>query len=118
MTRLTVSLLFVKNMKFEPPAILQCDTSGEFFPFFFNDWRDAVHYLFWCRKNEKNCREMEIYNEWSDLYGYNEEEKFTGDLNEFKKIDDFDELIFTSIGNIKSSSNLKNKSAWKKFKIL
>jgi len=47
MTRLTVQLLFSRDQNVQPGSILQCDTSGEYLPFNFFDWRDAIHYLLW-----------------------------------------------------------------------
>ena len=45
MGRLTVVFLFSKNRNIEPSAIIQCDTSGEYYSYTFFDWRDAVHYI-------------------------------------------------------------------------
>lgn len=113
MTRVTVVLLFSKDKNIEPGGILQCDTSGEYFPFNFRDWRDGVHYIQWCLHNKKKYSH-ESFNIWSELYGYDDEEEFTGDLNEFrcKKSDEYKWIVFTSCCEINGSTNLKKKSAW------
>lgn len=111
----TVTLLFTKNNKSEPPAILQCDKSGEYFPFYFFDWRDSIHYLLWCESIGYNFKEHKTFNEWSDKYGYDSDEKFSGDLNEFRcKKNKQDKIsIDTTICTISEYTNLNKKSAWK-----
>lgn len=111
MSKLEVTLLFCKDRTTQPPAILQCDTSGEYFPYFFVDWRDGVHYIYWCKVNSLNPKQNSIFNKWSKINGYEEEGEFIGNLNEF--IDRPDEItVFTSIGVVNSSENLQCKSAW------
>lgn len=110
---LSLVLLFSKNQSTQPPAILQCGTSGEYFPYFFVDWRDGVHYIFWCESNSKEPRLDESFETWRSAYGYDEEEEFVGNLNEFVSSSSSDPFsVFTSIGSISSTDDLNSKSAW------
>lgn len=111
MTRTTITLLFSKDQSNEPPGILQCDTSGEYYPHYFYDWRDAIHYINW--RNSLNTNELEhkLFHKWSVLYGYDEDEKFNGNLNEFRTDED-EWMIFTSIGTITCDMDLNTLSAW------
>lgn len=119
MAGLTVTLLFSKDKNKEPPGILQCDTSGEYFPFYFYDWRDVIHYIQWTNDNfikkDKKYNETKLYEEWSKKYGYDDEEEFTGDLNEFRcdKNDPNKWTVFTTLKNIDGSKNLNKISVWK-----
>ena len=110
----TITVLFSKKKEIEPPAILQCNKSGEYLPFYFFDWRDAIHYIQWCEKNNKNNGGDESFDEWKELYGYDEEEKFQGDLNEFKckKNDKSKWEVSTTLKDIKGCVDLYKKSAW------
>ncbi len=109
-----VTLIFTKNRDVEPPAILQCDTSGEYFPFYFFDWRDAIHYYQWCQHNNKEYSQHDTFQEWCELYGYDENEEFNGDLNEFKcnKNDENKCIMDTTNGIVSGSTDLNKKSAW------
>jgi hypothetical protein len=110
-----VILLFDRDKNKEPPGILQCDSSGEYFPYYFFDWRDSIHYLLWCNATNKKFDMVKNYNEWCTTYGYDENELFNGDLNEFRSsIDKSDEFIqiYTSIGDISLCDDLSAKSAW------
>jgi hypothetical protein len=107
---LSIILLFSKDRTKEPPGIFQCETSGEYFPYYLYVWRDGVHYLYWCEFKKLNPRQHSSYTQWSKIYGYDREEEFVGNLNEF--IDRNDLLVCTSIGTIESSDNLQCKSAW------
>lgn len=111
MTRTTVTLLFSKDTSKEPPGILQCDTSGEYYPHCFNDWRHAIHYIRWRLTQNIGKNEHNVFREWCKTYGYYEYEEFTGDLNEIKTNDD-SWIIFTSIGTITSEMDLNVLSAW------
>lgn len=116
MCRLTITLLFSTDKSKEPGGILQCDTSGEFLPFVFEDWRDGVHYIQWCNNKNKKCEKSTSFNEWSDLYGYHECEEFTGDLNEFQSTGEDDPnnwFIFTSVCDVNGYDDLHLLSAWK-----
>jgi hypothetical protein len=109
---LSLVLLFSKTQSSEPAAILQCGTSGEYFPFYFVDWREGVHYLFWCDSNGSNPREHDSFDTWGSAYGYDEEE-FIGNLDEFVGSDCLDPfVVFTSIGDIKPQMVLSKLSAW------
>ncbi len=115
MGRLTVTLLFTRVMTTEPAGILQCDTSGEYLPFYFNDWREAIHYIQWSNNKKLNSREHETFEEWSEKYGYSgDEEEFNGDLNEFKskqgKSNEW--IVWTVLGPFDSSTDLTKISAW------
>lgn len=109
MTRTTVTLLFTKDKSEEPPGILQCDTSGEYYPHYFYDWRDAVHYIQWCLNHGKYGHEA--FSQWSEQYGYDEDETFNGDLNEFRNSDD-PWMVFTSVGVITGDMDLNDVSVW------
>jgi hypothetical protein len=109
MTRTTITLLFTKNKSEEPPGILQCDTSGEYYHYYFYDWRHAVHYFQWSLNKRES--ETQLFREWSTTYGYDEYESFTGDLNEFRVSED-PWIIFTSIGTVKGDMDLNTISAW------
>jgi hypothetical protein len=111
MTRLTVQLLFSRDQSTQPGAILQCDTSGEYFPFNFFDWRDAIHYLLWTETQKINPRKQETFSSWCEIYGYDSDEKFNGDLNEFGKFDNLP-TIFTSIGSSDLFEKLDKLDAW------
>ena len=102
-------LLFSNDKNLEPPAILQCDTSGEYLPFYFYDWRDAIHYLQWCNANKLLTEEHNSYKEWSEIYSYNEEE-FVGDLNEFRcdKNDSNKWIVFTTLKEINGTNKTYN----------
>lgn len=120
MSRKTIVLLFTTDKTIEPSAILQCDTTGEYFPFVFNDWRDAIHYLKWSESKNYNNGKSKTYQKWCDKYGYSEEEEFTGNLNEFNSDDSDDSndsddcsTIFTSIMDIDENMDLTKLSAWK-----
>jgi|688.fasta_scaffold257288_3 hypothetical protein len=110
----TVILLFTKNMWFEPPAILQCDKSGKYFHFYFYDWRDSIHYLLWCKSMGYYFGETKIFHEWSVKYGYDSDEQFLGDLNEFRCDENKENKISidTSICTISECTNLNKKTAW------
>ena len=111
MSRLTVVLLFSKNQSKEPPAILQCSISGEYLNYSFDDWRDAVHYLFWCSYNKFNPRGDSNFDTWRETYGYSEEEEFVGDRNEF--INRSDEVtVFTSFSLFSNRVDLAAFSVW------
>jgi hypothetical protein len=80
----SITLLFTRNKNSEPGALISCSTSGEFFPYYFRDWKDAVHYINWSQ-NLKN----DGFNEWCEQYGYEDDDEcFNGDLNEFSMISD------------------------------
>jgi len=106
MGRRIVELLFQKNTSIQPGAILQCDSSE----YKFIDWRDAVHYLIWCRVNDFDDREIESYHKWCDIYGYDENDKFIGKYNEYINCD-FG-IIFTSIGHFSKGDDLEKANAW------
>ncbi len=112
MTRLTVQLLFSKDQTIQPGAILQCDTSGEYFPFNFFDWRDSIHYLLWAETQEFDPREQTTFGAWCDIYGYESDEEFNGDLNEFANYNNLP-TIFTSIGSFELFEKLDELNAWK-----
>jgi hypothetical protein len=107
----SITLLFSTDKNTEPPGILQCDTSGEFYPFYFNDWRDAVHYIQWC-KQQNNGREHNMFNKWSKLYGYDEDETFIGDLNEFKTNESDSWCVWVHDRTIDSNVDLNTLSVW------
>jgi len=111
----TITLLFSTDKNEEPPGILQCDTTGEFYPFIFNNWRDAIHYIQWC-KQQNNGREYDMFNKWSKLYGYDEEETFIGDLNEFKTDDSDSWCVWVYGKTIKSDIDLNTVSVWNREK--
>lgn len=117
MGRKIVTLLFSKDKNSEPEAILQCDTSGEYLPFYFFDWRDSIHYIQWCLNNNLSSADIKSFEQWGKKYGYNDKEEFNGNLNEFRcdeNDNDNDEwVVFTTIGDIDGSKNLKKLSAWK-----
>jgi hypothetical protein len=75
----SINLLFTRNNCHEPGALISNNTSGEYLPYHFYDWRDAVHYINWSQ-NLKN----DNFDEWCDKYGYSENESFEGNLNEFR----------------------------------
>lgn len=109
MTRKTITLLFTKDKSKEPSGILQCDTSGEYYPYYFYDWRDAIHYIQWCLNQNKHGHKS--FKQWSEIYGYDEDETFNGDLNEFRNCND-PWIIFTSIGVVTGDMYLNTLSAW------
>lgn len=107
MGRSNIVLLFTKNKSREPEAIIQDDTSGEYYPFYFKDWRDAVHFLQYVYLKKKSLVTMELFKSWSEKYGYHEEDEFIGDLNEFhKKWKKNKILISTNVGDFQYSSSL------------
>lgn len=80
----SIVLLFTKDTSSEPCGILQCDKTCEYYPFYFLDWRDGIHFLRWCEYNKKKKLTQQVFNEWCIKYGYDENEEFNGDLNEFR----------------------------------
>ena len=86
MTRLTVTLLFSKNKTKEPPGILQCYSSGEYFPFYFYDQKDVIHYIQWTNNyhenNNKINNKIKLFQKWSNKYDY--DQILTDDLNEIR----------------------------------
>jgi hypothetical protein len=111
MGRTTVILLFSQDKNKEPPGLLQCDTSGEYYPYYFNDWRHAVHYIQWCVHQNNRCTDI-MFNEWGKLYGYDEEEEFNGDLNEFKTNDKDSWGVWVCGKIITADMDLNTVSAW------
>ncbi len=111
MTRLTVQLLFSKDQNTQPASILQCDTSGEYLPFNFFDWRDSIHYLLWTEFQKINPREQTTFSSWCNIYGYDSDEEFNGDLNEFGNCDNLP-TVFTSIGSFELFEKLDELDAW------
>lgn len=72
----------------EPAAIIQYIKSGDYL-YTFQNWKDAVHYVLF----EANSKSTEdIYKKWSLLYGYDEEEVFKGNLNDFSN-DKYDWIV-------------------------
>ena len=112
MTRLTVQLLFSKDQNTQPGSILQCDTSGEYLPFNFFDWRDSIHYLLWTESQKINPREQTTFSSWCETYGYDSDEEFNGDLNEFGNWPTDLPTIFTSIGSFDFFDKLDELNAW------
>jgi hypothetical protein len=111
MTRLTVQLLFSRDCNTQPGSILQCDTSGEYLPFNFFDWRDAIHYLLWAETRGTDPRNHTNFSSWCEIYGYDSDEEFNGNLNEFSTLTTLP-TIFTSIGSFESSQDLDKLDAW------
>jgi hypothetical protein len=115
MGRITVNLLFEKDFTKQPAGILQCDTSGEFLPYVFFNWLDAVHFLIW-KQNKSSLQIETAYYDWCETYGYDTDEKFNGNLNEFHTNNDSncqnDWIIFTSVGVVTSYMDLTTLSAW------
>jgi hypothetical protein len=113
MSCLRIIILFSKNQTKEPPAILQCSISGEYLKYKFDDWRDAVHYLFWCKYNSFDAGNHAFFDVWRSTYGYEEEEQFVGDRNEF--INRPNELtVFTSFheSRLTNRADLSTTSVW------
>jgi hypothetical protein len=102
---LSIILLFENNKNIEPGGIIQCDTTGAFYSFEFYNWRDAIHYIKWTYFNNVELLDK-TFLKWSEIYGYNEDEEFNGDLNEFK----YSGFIFTSIGTFKNIDNIDLKN--------
>lgn len=75
----------------EPPAILQDEYTEEIYPFDFYDWRDAVHYVQWCRLNKLFIGD-DFYT-WSHQYGYSDFSRFMGDLDEFVGREEIDYIL-------------------------
>jgi hypothetical protein len=111
MSGLTVVLLFSKDQSKEPPAILQCSVSGEYLNYSFDDWRDAVHYLFWCSYNKFNPQNDSNFDTWRATYGYQEEEQFVGDRNEFIN-QPVKVIVFTSFSLFSNNVDLARFSVW------
>lgn len=114
---LEVILILTRCRNIQPPAYLQCTISGKFLDFYFDDWRHAVHYLFWCYyydiSHSKIPRLESTMEEWWDKFGYSEIEDFINkdDLNMFmEKTPSI--KVRTSIGDIKNTYDLKNLDAW------
>jgi hypothetical protein len=109
MGRTTVTLLFTrKENKNQPGAILCDDTSGEFYPWVFYDWRDAVHCINWTKKLNHDT-----YILWCEQYGYYDEECFLGDLNEFRGEDEW--VIFINddiMQSVDNTTDMDNISVW------
>ncbi len=112
MTRLTVQLLFSRDQSTQPGAILQCDTSGEYFPFNFFDWRDAIHYLLWAETRKNNPRKQKTFSSWCEIYGYDSDEEFNGNLNQFGNYPTDLPTIFTSIGSFDLFEKIDTLDAW------
>jgi len=64
--RLSVLLLFSKNKKTEPEAVIRSDSSNELFQHIFNDWRYAVHFIKYYKTLELSVDEA--YDKWESLY--------------------------------------------------
>ncbi len=111
MGRLTITVLFSKNTKREPSAILQCDTSGEYFPYNFVSWKDGVHYLLWSESTQKDPRSDETFSSWQDEFGYSDEEEFTGDYNQFNG-EDLSSVWLSPCFSVSPSHNIKELSIW------
>lgn len=112
MTRLTIQLLFSRDHDTQPGSILQCDTSGEYLPFNFVDWRDSIHYLLWAETQQVDPREFITFSSWCEIYGYESDEEFNGDLNEFGNWPTDLPTIFTSIGSFELFEKLDELDAW------
>ena len=108
---LSVVCLFVKNSENgEPPAILQCNISGEYLSYFFNSWKDAIHFLSWTKKTNQEPREYDIYDMWKETFM--DEEEFIGDYNQFRTLKDEYGWFLTNRIYINSSDDLQNISIW------
>jgi hypothetical protein len=113
MSGINVVPLFTK--KGEPPAILQDDTSGEYYNEFFENWKEAVHFVAYMqieelKKNKKSKKFESFVKEWRKKYFDEEdEETFIGDFNQFQNKD-----IYVVVSNfaIDGKSDLKNASIW------
>lgn len=105
-----ISVVPLYTKKGEPPAILHYDKSGEYYSYFFENWKEAVHFVAWIeiQENDKNeKKETEIYfKEWRDKY-FDENEEFIGDLNEYQNKDIY---IYVFDFLIDGKSDLKNLS--------
>ena len=110
MGRLTITLLFCKPTE-EPPAILQCDKSGEYFPFHFQVWKDALHYLSWAEQFNEEPRKHESYELWCEEFGYYDEEEFRGDHNDINNTPDCTWFLSNG-GIVEGTDNLKMLSVW------
>jgi hypothetical protein len=111
MGRKTIALLFIrKNEHNDQPGALICDdTSGEFYPWTFYDWREAVHYIVWANKNIN----QDTYTIWCEQYGYYDEECFVGNLNEFKGTDEWYVFINDDIvQTVDNNTDMNNISVW------
>ena len=111
---ISIVMLFSKDITREPPGIFQCNKSGEYFPFYFFDWRDGVHFIQWC-KHTNVMESTKSFNMWCKKYGYDENEIFNGDLNEFKYDNDIYIDVFgpdTPI-EICDDYDLNKMSVWK-----
>lgn len=111
----SITLLFIKDKKLQPGAIICDATSGEYHSQYFFDWRDAIHFIGFFNKdrtieNNRTPNFDEKFELWSMKYGYDEDEKFNGNLNEFM-CNDID--YFTTIGIIEQNTDLNIISAWK-----
>jgi hypothetical protein len=102
-----IVLRFERSRSSEPSAILQDDTTGNYLPYDFYDWRDAIHYLNWVYSKSLSVYKQRTFDRWATSYGYMEEEEFSGDLNENRKL-----TVDTSIGIIPHTIDINNLSAW------
>lgn len=107
----TITLLFTKDRSTEPAAILQDHTCGEYHDYY-NDWRWAVHFMIYYGINKRKMEMNSIYKSWRCKY-INEEEEFSGDLNEFA---DQEWFVSTTVGDFendpKNPIDVEKLSAW------
>ena len=114
MAKFTICLMFERNRKEEPSAILRCDTSAEFYPYDFYCWKDAVH--FWgfyqneCKQSSFVTTVSEVQRKWEKKYGYDNYEEFRGNLNEFNHFNEFG--ISVDQFEIEPGTDLYKTSAW------
>lgn len=100
----------------EPKALLY-DPSGEkYLNYNFNNWKDTIHYLFWCGSKKYDWNENKNYGKWCKKYGYNDG-KFTGEYSEFKNKKDKISPVTISYGiidKISCDDDYENMSMLKK----
>ena len=94
----------------EPGAIVQDEYTEEIYPFEFFDWRDAVHYVQWCRINKLFIGD-DFYT-WTHQYGYQDFGKFCGEYDEFMGRDEVDYILTNTDMTIISETQLSTLSAY------
>ena len=112
---LTVIPLFIRKQTQQPPAILQ-DEYDEYLPYYFQSWRDAVHFVFWyeytkktTKKSEPKLSITEYYVSWEEKYY--KDKTFTGRYGD----DIFETLnleVYVDTYPVKSSHNTVYIDLW------
>ena len=86
-----INIPYSITLIYDKSAILQINKTGEYLPYYFAYWKDAVHFSVWESINYSNeYNTCKTYRIWYELYGYDNNEKFYPKL----KYNEFSEFIW------------------------